>query len=156
MNKRARQSAGLLMFRKSGESHEVFLVHPGGPYWARENEGAWTLPKGEYGEDEEALASAQREFREETGFDAAGPFLELGSVRQKSGKVVSAWAFAGDCDPAALVSNTFQVEWPPRSKKRIVNPEVYRGAWFSLVDATTYIREEQKPLIEQLVQKLVQ
>ena len=154
MSKRAKQSAGLLMFRESGESHEVFLVHPGGPYWAKKDEGVWTLPKGEYDDGEEPLAAAQREFQEETGFLASGPFLELGSISQKSGKVVMAWAFAGDCDPSALVSNTCEIEWPPRSKKRIVIPEIDRGAWFSFETASIYIREEQRPLLQRLKENL--
>jgi predicted NUDIX family NTP pyrophosphohydrolase len=135
------------MFRRSGGTCEVFLVHPGGPYWSKKDEGAWTSPKGEYEDGEEPLVAAQREFQEETGFIASGPFIELGSIRQKSGKVVVAWAFEGDCDPRKLVSNTCEVEWPPRSKKRILIPEVDRGAWFSLKDAAIFIREEQRPLL---------
>jgi predicted NUDIX family NTP pyrophosphohydrolase len=150
MTKRLRQSSGLLMFRRTGEAYEVFLVHPGGPYWFKKDEGAWTLPKGEYEDGEEPLVAAQREFQEETGFIASGPFIELGSVRQKSGKVVLAWAFEGDYDPAKLRSNTCEVEWPPRSKKHIVIPEVDRGSWFSLADATISIREEQRPLLSAL------
>jgi predicted NUDIX family NTP pyrophosphohydrolase len=154
MTKRTKQSAGLLMFRKSGKTHEVFLVHPGGPYWAKKDRGAWTLPKGEYDDGEEPLAAAQREFHEETGFVAQEPFLEIGSVRQKSGKVVTAWAFAGDCDPHALISNTCEIEWPPRSKKRVVIPEVDRGAWFSLTSARDSIREEQRTLLLRLEETL--
>ena len=142
------------MFRDTADAPEVFLVHPGGPYWSKKNEGAWTLPKGEYEEGEEALPAAHREFQEETGFTAAGPFLELGSVRQKSGKIVRAWAFRGDCDPAQLVSNTCEVEWPPRSGERIVIPEVDRGAWFSLSDAAVFIREEQRILLSRLQEEV--
>jgi predicted NUDIX family NTP pyrophosphohydrolase len=101
MTKRLKQSAGLLMFRGTEDAYEVFLVHPGGPYWSKKDQGAWTLPKGEYEDDEEPLSAAQREFQEETGFIASAPFIELGAVRQKSGKVVLAWAFEGDCDPAS-------------------------------------------------------
>ncbi len=154
MTTRSKQSAGLLMFRATGDATQVFLVHPGGPYWAKKNEGAWTLPKGEYDDSEQALAAAQREFLEETSFSASGPFLELGSVRQKSGKVVTAWAFEGDCDPTLLVSNTCEVEWPPRSRKRIVIPEVDRGAWFSFSDAAVFIRGEQQPLLLRLQEQL--
>jgi len=154
MTKRLKQSSGLLMFRRLRDSYEVFLVHPGGPYWSNKDEGAWTLPKGELEDDEEPLAAAQREFREETGFMASGPFMELGSVRQKSGKVVLAWAFEGDCDPAQLVSNTCEVEWPPRSKRRIAIPEVDRGAWFTQAEAAIFIREEQRPLLLTLEQQL--
>ena len=156
MAKQIKQSAGLLMFRDSGDALKVFLVHPGGPYWSKKNEGSWTLPKGEYEDGEEALAAAQRESQEETGFIASAPFLELGSVRQKSGKVVLAWAFAGDCDPGQLVSNTCKVEWPPRSGKHIVIPEVDRGAWFTVRDAVTFIREEQQALLPRLQEQLSQ
>ena len=150
MAKRTKQSAGLLMFRKVGQSYEVFLVHPGGPSWAKKDKGAWTLPKGEYEEGEEPLRAAEREFIEETGFIAQGPFLELGSVRQKSGKVVQAWAFAGDCDPDELVSDTCQIKWPPKSNRLITIPEVDRGAWFKFGDASEFIREEQRPFLERL------
>jgi predicted NUDIX family NTP pyrophosphohydrolase len=155
MGKKQKQSAGLLMFRSAATGREFFLVHPGGPYWVGKDAGSWTLPKGEYDEGEEPLAAAQREFEEETGFRAAGPFFELGSVRQKSGKVVSAWAFEGDCDPAQLVSNTCEVEWPPRSKRRVVIPEVDRGAWFSLAEASQFIREEQRELLQRLEHQLL-
>jgi predicted NUDIX family NTP pyrophosphohydrolase len=154
MTKRLKQIAGLLLFRGTEDAYEVFLVHPGGPYWSKKDEGTWTLPKGEYEDGEDALAAAQREFQEETGFIAGAPFLELGSVHQKSGKVVLAWAFEGDCDPAELVSNTCEVEWPPRSKRRIVIPEVDRGAWFSPTGAAISIREEQRPLLLRLEQQL--
>jgi predicted NUDIX family NTP pyrophosphohydrolase len=154
MSKTAKQSAGLLMFRKSANSIEIFLVHPGGPYWVKKDAGYWTLPKGEFEPDENPITAARREFQEETGFGAAGPFLELGSVRQKSGKVVFAWAFEGDCDPALLVSNTCEIEWPPRSKKRISIPEVDRGAWFSLSRAAEFVREEQRPFLDRLTQQI--
>ncbi len=142
------------MFRRTENSYEVLLVHPGGPYWAKKNEGAWTLPKGQRDDGEELLAAAQREFHEETGFTADSPFIELGSVHQKSGKEVFAWAFEGDCDPGGLVSNTCEVEWPPRSKKRIVIPEVDRAAWFTTSEASNFIREEQRPLLSRLEQHL--
>jgi len=142
------------MFRGTEEALEVFLVHPGGPYWARKSEGSWTLPKGEYKDPEEPLVAARREFQEETGFIASGPFLELGEIHQKSGKVVLAWGFEGDCDPAELVSNTCEVEWPPRSRKRIVIPEADRGAWYSPGEAVLFIREEQRPLLPRLEQQL--
>jgi len=154
MTKTLKQSAGLLMFRSRSPELEVFLVHPGGPFWSKKDEGAWTLPKGEYEIGEEPLAAAQREFHEETGFGVHPPFLELGSVRQRSGKVVRAWAFEGDCDPTQLVSNTCQIEWPPRSGKRMEIPEVDRGEWFTLVQAAAYIREEQRPLLLRLQHEL--
>ena len=142
------------MFRERGDTHQVFLVHPGGPYFSKKDKGAWTLPKGEHEDGEEALAAAQREFQEETGFTAGGPWIALESVRQKSGKLVTAWAFEGDCDPAMLVSNTCEVEWPPRAGKRIVIPEVDRGAWFSFEEAGVFIREEQRLLLLRLQEQL--
>jgi predicted NUDIX family NTP pyrophosphohydrolase len=150
----AKRSAGLLMFRRKANELEVFLVHPGGPFWARKDEGSWTIPKGEYSEDEEPLAAAQREFREETGFEARGEFLDLGTVNQTGGKLVSAWAFEGDCDPAKLTSNLCTVEWPPRSGKMIEIPEVDRGAWFSLPAARTAILKSQQLLLDTFEQKL--
>ncbi len=138
------------MFRNTRGEPEVFLVHPGGPLWARKDQGAWTLPKGEYGPKEEPLAAARREFEEETGFHAAGDFLNLGTVKQKSGKVVSAWAFEGDCDPEKLVSNTCEIEWPPRSGRRLEIVEIDRGRWFTLDEAQKYIREEQVEFLENL------
>ncbi|QMV18862.1 NUDIX domain-containing protein [Granulicella sp. 5B5] len=146
----AKRSAGLLMYRRDAGNLEVFLVHPGGPFWAKKDKGSWTIPKGEYGDDEEPLAAAQREFQEETGFVAAAPFVELGSVRQKSGKLVTAWAFEGDYDPVDLVSNTCEIEWPRGSGKRLEIPEIDRGMWFSLESARIYIREEQVPFLYSL------
>lgn len=154
MTTRAKQSAGLLSFRHRLEILEVLLVHPGGPFWESRDEGVWTIPKGEFEEDEEPLAAAQREFAEETGFVAHGPFIELGSIRQKSGKLILAWACSGDCDPAALVSNTCEIEWPPRSKRRLVIPEVDRGAWFRVSDALRFLRVEQHPFLARLDQHL--
>jgi predicted NUDIX family NTP pyrophosphohydrolase len=147
--KPAKRSAGLLMYRER-QGLEVFLVHPGGPFWAAKDRGAWTVPKGEYEPGEEALAAARREFQEETSFAAAGPFLELGTVRQKSGKTVTAWAFAGDCDPSQLVSNTCEIEWPPRSGKLLKIPEIDRGRWFGLEEARDWIRAEQVELLDML------
>ena len=149
-----KRSAGLIMYRRTKDQLEVFLVHPGGPLWARKDRGAWTLPKGEYEADENPLLAAQREFYEETGFTPSGSFIELGSVRQKSGKVVIAWAFEGDCDPATLVSNTCTLEWPPRSGKRIETPEIDRGQWYGLTEAHNYIREEQRQFLDTLVDQL--
>jgi predicted NUDIX family NTP pyrophosphohydrolase len=154
MTKTSKRSAGLLMYRNRKGEIEVFLVHPGGPLWAKKDQGAWTLPKGEYEADEDPLVAAQREFQEETGFIASGNFIELGSVRQKSGKIVIAWAFEGDCDPGELVSNTCEMEWPPRSGKRMEIPEVDRGRWYGLAEAHRYIRDEQGKLLDTLVQQL--
>src|SRR5665213_1923923 len=110
MSKTPKRSAGLLMYRRRADRVEVFLVHPGGPYWTKKNEGSWTIPKGEYETDEEPLAAAISEFQEETGFNVSEPFIELGSVKQKSGKIVVAWAFEGNCEPTELVSNTCEIE----------------------------------------------
>ncbi len=150
MSKAPKRSAGILMYRRRRGTVEVFLVHPGGPYWSKKNEGAWTIPKGEYEAHEEPRAAAIREFQEETGFEVSESLLELGSIQQKSGKVVLAWAFESDCDPAELVSNTCEIEWPPRSGKRIVMPEVDRGEWFSLDTAEDSIRMEQASLLRAL------
>ncbi len=138
------------MFRNSNRELEVFLVHPGGPRWANKDTGAWTIPKGEYKKSEHPLAAACREFQEETGFDPTGEYLALGSITQKSGKVVTAWAFRGDCDPDKLISNTCEIEWPPRSGRRIEISEIDRGQWFSIDEARKYIREEQEMLLDNL------
>ena len=143
------------MYRRSNHHLEVFLIHPGGPYWAKKDKGAWAIPKGEYHTNEEPLLAAQREFQEETGFTAHGDFLELGSIQQKSGKLVTAWAFEGDCDPASLVSNTCLVEWPPRSGHSIEIPEVDSGRWFGMPEAHRFIRKEQEPLLDRLQHRLV-
>ena len=145
-----KRSAGLLMFRTSNDQLEVFLVHPGGPLWAKKDKGAWTIPKGEYEPDENPLVAARREFEEDTGFHATGEFVDQGSIKQKSGKAVNAWAFEGDCDPAKLASNTCEIEWPPRSGRRLEIPEVDRGRWFSTNEASEYIREEQRELLQRL------
>jgi predicted NUDIX family NTP pyrophosphohydrolase len=138
------------MYRWKQDGIEVFLVHPGGPYWATKDQGAWTIPKGEYDEDEEPFAAAQREFFEETGFTADGEFVSLGDVRQRSGKIVTAWAFLGDCDPTQLRSNTCEVEWPPKSGKKLRIPEIDRGRWFAMSDARRYIRAELDELLLRL------
>ena len=150
----AKRSAGLLMFRRKDRDLEVFLVHPGGPFWAGKDAGAWTVPKGEYVGGEDPLDAAKREFMEETGFVATGEFLDLGAVRQTSGKIVSAWAFEGDCDPGKLVSNFCEIEWPPRSKKKMEIPEVDRGAWFTVAEARRAILKSQEPFLDALGAKL--
>ena len=146
-----KRSAGLMMYRWKQDGIEVFLVHPGGPYWANQDLGAWTIPKGEYDNDEEPFAAAQREFIEETGFTANGEFLSLGVVRQRSGKLVTAWAFLGDCDPTQLKSNSCEIEWPPKSGKQLQIPEIDRGRWFAINDARRYIREELEQLLLRLI-----
>ena len=145
-----KRSAGLLLYRRATSGLEVFLVHPGGPYWAKKGGCAWGIPKGEYHKDEEPLAAAKREFTEETGFTATGPFVELGSIEQKSGKIVTAWAVEGDCDPAELVSNTCSLQWPPKSGRFIEIPEIDQGRWFDLKEARETIRKEQEPLLDRL------
>lgn len=148
-------SAGLMMYRQpAGGAAEVLLAHPGGPFWRGRDEGAWTIPKGEYGPPEDALAAARREFEEETGFAVTPPFLPLGEVVQKSGKRISAWAFAGDCDPARLRCNSFEIEWPPRSGRRQSYPEIDRVAWFGLEEARRRIIPAQRALIDRLEQAL--
>ncbi len=149
----ARRSAGLLPYRLAAGGCEVFLVHPGGPFWAKKDAGAWTIAKGEY-EDEEPLDAARREFREETGFVASGELLPLGEVKQPGGKIVVAWAFRGDFDPAAAVSNTFEMEWPPRSGRRREFPEVDRAAWFTLEVAQAKILAGQRPFLARLATAL--
>jgi predicted NUDIX family NTP pyrophosphohydrolase len=143
-------SAGLLMYRHTGGVLQVLLAHPGGPFWRNKDDGAWTLPKGEYEAPEEALAAARREFAEETGFEAPGPFLPLGEVKQKSGKRVAAWAFRGDCDPGTLCSNSFELEWPPKSGKRQSFPEIDRVQWFTVVEARGKILPAQRELLDRL------
>jgi predicted NUDIX family NTP pyrophosphohydrolase len=124
-------SAGLLMYRKRNGQLEALLVHLGGPFWKKKDSGAWFVPKGEINPGEDELVAARREFQEETGLVPAGEFLSLGSVKHKSGKTVTAWAFAGDCDPASLKSNTFEMEWPPKSGKRMQFPEIDHAEFFT-------------------------
>lgn len=144
-----RLSAGLLMYRKKGSELQVLLVHPGGPFFAKKDDGAWSIPKGEVAEGEELLATACREFEEETGIKPTGPFRELAPVKLKSGKVVHAWAFEGDCDPAAIRSNTFMIEWPPRSGRQQEFPEIDRAAFFALDEAVRKVNPAQRPLLEE-------
>jgi predicted NUDIX family NTP pyrophosphohydrolase len=148
--RQATVSAGLLLFRRSAAGIEVFLAHPGGPFWAKRDAGAWTIPKGLVDEGEDLLDAAHREFYEETGMKAPGPFVALGSVMQKSGKIVYAWACEGDADPAAAVSNTVSTEWPRGSGRVLTFPEVDRCAWFDLTTARTKLNPAQAELIERL------
>ncbi|SRR5712691_2491360 len=148
-----KRSAGLLMYRRRDHGLEVFLVHPGGPLWAKKDFEIWSIPKGEYLDDEPPLRAAKREFEEETGFTADGNFLELGDLRVPSGKIVVAWAFEGDCDPSRLKSNTFSMEWPPRSGRRIEVPEVDRGGWFTIDAARVRILKGQRPFLDRLLEK---
>lgn len=145
-----KQSAGLLLYRESGGVLEVLLVHPGGPFWARKDAGAWSIPKGEFDEGEAPLEAARREFTEETGGMVDGEFVALQPVRQRSGKVVHAFALRGDFDPAALRSNTFSMNWPRGSGRVAEFPEVDRAAWFVLDEAKKRILDGQAPLLDQL------
>ena len=149
-------SAGVLLYRRRGTRTEVFLVHPGGPFWARKDEGAWSVPKGLVDPDEEELAGARREFTEETGFDAGGTGTEhdLGSFRQPSGKRVHVWAIEGECDPAQLESNLFEMEWPPKSGRTASFPEVDRGGWFERAAALLKIVSSQRPILERFYAEL--
>ena len=142
------------MYRGRSDAVEVLLVHPGGPFFAKKDKGAWGVPKGEYEAGEDPLDAARREFTEETGFPAEGEFVELGTIQQKGGKIVVAWAFEGDCDPAALVSNTCEIEWPPRSRRMITIPEVDAGRWFTIAEAREFMREDQHPLLDRLEEAL--
>jgi predicted NUDIX family NTP pyrophosphohydrolase len=146
-------SAGLLLYRRRGEL-EVFLVHPGGPFWAKKDVGAWTIPKGEIAEGEDPLDAAKREFLEETGFHIEGEFARLNPIEQAGGKIVQAWAIEADCDPAQLQSNRFAIEWPPKSGKTRNFPEVDRAGWFTASEARTKILAGQVGLIDQLVSLL--
>jgi len=142
------------MFRRTTDAVEVLLVHPGGPFWAKKDLGAWTIPKGELEEGEDALTSARREFEEETGITPSGPFHPLGSIKQKAGKVVHAWAFEGDGAAETMKSNTIRMEFPPRSGQWSEFPEVDRAEWFRVDDARRRINPAQVPLLDHLVQMI--
>lgn len=147
-------SAGLLVYRSHGGELQVLLVHPGGPFWATRDAGAWSIPKGEAESAEPLLDAARREFHEETGFNVTGDFQELTPVRQRSGKVIHAWAVQGDCDPAELHSNSFTLEWPARSGEMREFPEVDRAAWFSISGALRQIIPGQAGLVRELATRL--
>lgn len=151
-----KHSAGLLMYRRGGGVLEVFLAHPGGPFWAKKDLGAWSLPKGEFTPEEDALAAARREFTEETGFPAEGEFIPLTPLKQPSGKLIEAWAFQGDCDPGTVKSNTFTREWPPRSGRTEKFPEVDRAGWFTIKEAKVKIIKGQAGFLEELAEILRQ
>jgi predicted NUDIX family NTP pyrophosphohydrolase len=150
----AKRSAGLLLFRRVGRQPEVFLAHPGGPFWKKKDEGAWSIPKGEYGETEDPLSAAKREFVEEIGWSPSGNFVPLGEVRQPGGKVVTAWAVEGDFDTALVRSNTFSMPWPPGSGKSHEFPEIDQAEWFPLEAARRKILKGQAELLERLAEHL--
>jgi predicted NUDIX family NTP pyrophosphohydrolase len=148
-----KQSAGLLMFRIRENVLQVLLAHPGGPFWKNKDAGGWSIPKGEIEEGEEPLTTAKREFAEEIGITPRDPFYPLGSVTQKSGKVVHAWAFEGDCDPAKIQCNTVEIEWPPKSGKKMTFPEIDRAAFFTIREARTKLNPAQLALLLPLQKK---
>jgi predicted NUDIX family NTP pyrophosphohydrolase len=145
-----RISAGLLMYRIYDGKLQVLLAHPGGPYFKNKDEGAWSIPKGEVEPDEDLLDTAKREFEEETGVTPKGPFIALTPVTQKGGKIVHAWTFEGDCDPSAIVSNTFTIEWPPKSGRQMDFPEIDQADFFDVAAAKRKIKAAQVALIEEL------
>jgi predicted NUDIX family NTP pyrophosphohydrolase len=145
-----KQSAGILIYRIVKKKPEVFLVHPGGPFWKNKDAAAWSIPKGEFDEDEPALKAAQREFEEETGIKPTGKFIELQPVKQKSGKTVYAWALEADIDPSAIKSNLFEMEWPPKSGKKASFPEIDRAAWFDMATGKEKINTYQVPFLDEL------
>ena len=150
-----RVSAGLLMYRIQDGKLQVLLAHPGGPFFKNKDEGAWTIPKGEIEPGEDLLEAAKREFKEETGVTPTGPFTALTPIKQKGGKIVHAWAFKGDCDPGAIVSNTFSIEWPPRSGRLMDFPEIDRAEFFDVAVASRKIKAAQAALIDEL-QRIVE
>jgi predicted NUDIX family NTP pyrophosphohydrolase len=145
-----KHSAGVLLYRKLDNMMQVFLVHPGGPFWKNKDDGAWSVPKGEYEDDEDSLDAAKREFYEETGQYIDGRFIKLNPIKQKSGKIVQAWAVEGDIDHQNIKSNFFEMEWPPKSGKTQQFPEVDRGEWFSIEMALIKINPGQVGLLEEL------
>ena len=149
-----KKSAGLLMYRRRHGVLEVFLVHPGGPFWQKKDVGSWSIPKGEYTSEEDPLEAARREFQEETSFKASGEFTPLTPRRQQSGKTITAWAFEGDCDASTIKSNTFLIEWPPRSGRQQEFPEVDRAGWFSIPVAKEKTIRGQSGFLDELVQIL--
>ncbi len=149
-----RRSAGILLFRRAGGRLEVLLVHPGGPFWRNKDKAAWSIPKGEYPEDEDPLTAAKREVREETGLDLDGAFLALAPRKQSNGKLVHIWALEGDCDPASITSNSFAMEWPPGSGRQQEFPEVDRAAWFDMAVARDKIHKGQVGFLDELARRL--
>lgn len=154
MARRFRVSGGILLFRRRGAQIEVFLAHPGGPFWARRDAGAWTIPKGELEPYEDPLSAAQREFGEEIGFVPEGEYMALGSVKQRGGKTVHGWAVEGDADPGKLRCVTVDIEWPPRTGKYIRIPEIDRAEWFEVTAARAKINPAQAAFLDRLIATL--
>jgi len=149
----AKKSAGLLLFRERTAGLDVLLVHPGGPFWAKKDDGAWSIPKGEFGDDEEPLTAAKREFEEEMGVPPVGNFVPLEPIRQPGGKLVFAWALQADFDTSRLKSNIFSMEWPPKSGRQQEFPEIDRAGWFPIETARTKILKGQAGLLDQLLDR---
>ena len=149
-----KRSAGVLLFRRKRPQLEILLVHPGGPFWKKKDDRAWSIPKGEHADDEDPLAAAKRELAEETGLIVSGDFIPLGEIRQAGGKIVTAWAVEGDCDAASLRSNSFSMEWPPGSGKTQEFPEIDRAEWFPMEIARYKIVERQAEFLERLARHL--
>ena len=148
----AKQSAGILLFKTEDHQLQFFLVHPGGPFWQKKDAGAWSIPKGEFTDDEDALSAARREFQEETGITLTGDFIELTPVRQKAGKTIFAWAVEGNVDAAGIQSNHYRIEWPPKSGKWRSYPEVDKAGWFADAEAREKINPAQAAFIDALQQ----
>jgi predicted NUDIX family NTP pyrophosphohydrolase len=146
-----KRSAALLVYKRATDGLQVFLVHPGGPFWAKKDHGAWSIPKGEFDDGEDGLAAARREFFEEVGQQVDGAFLALTPCKQKGGKVVHAWAVEGEVDEAAVKSNEFELEWPPRSGRKARFPEVDQGRWFAIPEAKRRILASQLPILDELL-----
>ena len=151
---RRKVSAGVLLFRRRDLQLEVLLGHPGGPFWSKKDKGAWSIPKGELDSDEDPLTGAIREFEEETGFRPSGEFIQLPAITQAGGKLVLAWAVQGDLEASSIRSNTFSLEWPPRSGKVLQFPELDRAEWFSLAEARNRLLVGQRPLLDALLETL--
>jgi predicted NUDIX family NTP pyrophosphohydrolase len=145
-----KQSAGFLLFRIKDKLLQVLLVHPGGPFWKNKDEGAWSIPKGEFADNEDPLEAAKRELEEETGMKAKGSFIKLPVIKQKSGKWVHAWAIETDLDPATIKSNEFEIEWPPKSGKKQSFPEIDKAEWFDVEQAKRKINASQSQLVDEL------
>ena len=151
----SKKSAGILLYRFHNKLPEVLLVHPGGPFWKKKDEGAWSIPKGEFAQNEDPLDAAKREVKEELGINVQGEFIELAPVKQKGGKTVYTWSVRGSFDPAELKSNTFEIEWPPKSGRKITFPEIDKAGWFTINEAKKKIMSGQIPLLDEFENKIL-